>query len=97
MSRERLTASVTGHVQGVGFRYWVLRHARSLSLTGWVRNGADGRSLELVAEGDARGLDELEAVVRRGPPGSLVERHQMQRGPATGEFSDFSVRRTTDA
>lgn len=97
MSRERLTARVEGRVQGVGFRYWTLRHARRLMLTGWVRNGGDGHSVELVAEGDAERLDELEALLRRGAPGSVVEHHSFRRESATGEYPAFEVARTPDA
>ena len=91
MTRERLTATIGGRVQGVGFRYWALRHARRLSLSGWVRNAADGRTVELVAEGESDRLDDLEQLLRRGPPGSLVERLAAERGPVTGEFRDFGV------
>ena len=46
----RLTARVTGMVQGVGFRYWTARKADELGLTGSVRNDDDG-SVAVVAEG----------------------------------------------
>ena len=91
---ERLSATIAGHVQGVGFRYWTLRHARRLSLTGCVRNSADGRTVEVVAEGDAERLDVLEVLLRRGPPGAVVERYAATRLPATGEFPEFRMERT---
>lgn len=96
MTPERLTAEIAGHVQGVGFRYWALRHARRLSLTGSVRNAADGRTVEVVAEGDTDRLDELETLLRRGPPGASVERYAGERMAATGEFRDFAMGRTVD-
>ena len=55
----RLEATVRGRVQGVGFRYFVVRRALELGLVGWVANGADG-SVRCVAEGPSAALDALE-------------------------------------
>jgi acylphosphatase len=64
---------VAGAVQGVGFRWFVARHARGLDLTGYARNLPDGR-VEVVARGtDAARLERLEAVLRTGPAGARVE------------------------
>ena len=93
MSRERLSVTVTGIVQGVGFRYWTQRHARRLGLTGRIRNGDDGRSVELVVEGDSPAVEELIDLLRRGPPGALVERVESRRETATGEFDRFAIAR----
>ena len=87
----RLEATVRGDVQGVGFRYFVLRRANALDLHGWVANEADG-SVRCVAEGPSGALDELLEVIRRGPPGSRVEDVTATRLPATGSFERFSVR-----
>ena len=46
----RLTAYVSGRVQGVGFRYWAREQARSVGLAGAARNLDDGR-VSVVAEG----------------------------------------------
>lgn len=43
---------VTGRVQGVGYRNWLVGEAQALSLSGWVRNQRDG-SVEAVVAGDA--------------------------------------------
>ena len=79
---------MTGRVQGVGFRWWVRRHADGLGLTGWVMNDHDERAVELVAEGAVDALDELERLIgrdrRSGRRG--VER---RREPASGEFDGF--------
>ena len=66
-----LHATVRGHVQGVGFRWFVCREARGLGLTGWASNLADG-SVEVSAEGDRAALDVLLFALRAGPPGSRV-------------------------
>ena len=51
----------------VGFRYFVEEEARKLALAGWVRNGDDGATVELVAEGPEDALRQLEAKLHRGP------------------------------
>ena len=94
MSDERLTARVTGRVQGVGFRWWVQRQAEALSLVGWVMNADDERSVELVAEGDADALDELARRLEIGPPGARVDSFDSNRGPASGEFHRFGIMRS---
>jgi acylphosphatase len=91
---ERLTARVTGRVQGVGFRWWVRRHADALGLTGWVMNADDERSVELVAEGAPAALDELERLIQDGPSGAVVETVDHRREPASGEFDGFGIVRS---
>ena len=44
----QLHARLDGHVQGVGFRYFVRQQAEALPITGWVRNISDGR-VEVLA------------------------------------------------
>jgi acylphosphatase len=87
----RLEATVTGRVQGVGFRYFVLREALDLSLTGWVANELDG-TVQMVAEGPEASIDLFEAALRTGPPGAYVDRVSAVRMPASGTFGDFGVR-----
>jgi acylphosphatase len=63
--------TVTGHVQGVGFRWFVARHARSLGLSGYAHNLDDGR-VEVVATGDEPALARLEELLRSGPANAHV-------------------------
>jgi acylphosphatase len=63
---------VSGLVQGVGFRWFVARHARALGLAGYARNLADGR-VEVVASGDdAAPLARLEQLLLAGPANAQV-------------------------
>jgi acylphosphatase len=87
----RLDATVRGRVQGVGFRMHVRSAARALGLTGWVANEPGGR-VHCVAEGHEEALTRLEAILRDGPPGAWIERVDVSRWPATGEFEGFVVR-----
>jgi len=89
-ARERLDASVRGRVQGVGFRYFVLREATHLGLDGYVANERDG-SVHVVAEGPRAELDELLERLREGPPASIVERVIDRREPARGIRPGFGV------
>jgi acylphosphatase len=91
VSVERLSARLTGRVQGVGLRWWVRTTAEALSLTGWVMNADDERAVELVAEGPAAALDRLEALLHAGPPGARVETVDARRLPASGEFEQFGI------
>lgn len=88
---ERLEATVRGTVQGVGFRWFVVRQARSLELVGWVANQPDG-SVLVVAEGPGAALDELVRALEKGPAGAAVSRVDADRFAASGTFSSFGIR-----
>ena len=87
---QRLTATVRGYVQGVGYRYYVLQHARALGLTGFARNERDD-SVTVVAEGPASLLIQLMDALRRGPEGADVQDVQSAWRPATREFPTFRI------
>ncbi|WP_375500749.1 acylphosphatase [uncultured Jatrophihabitans sp.] len=65
MTAARLTALVSGHVQGVGFREWTRRTAAPLGLVGSASNLPDGR-VEVIAEGDRDACDQLLAALQGG-------------------------------
>ncbi len=81
---------VTGYVQGVGFRWFTMRRARSLGLCGWVRNLPDG-SVEVWAEGEESDLDSLESALKGGPSGSRVKFVEVRPAMATGSYVGFDV------
>ncbi len=62
---------VRGTVQGVGFRWFVRDVATRSGLSGWVRNQADG-TVECLAQGPRRELEELLEQLRQGPPWAEV-------------------------
>ena len=90
---KRLHAQVTGRVQGVGFRYYVMGEAGNLGLTGWVRNRLD-ESVEVIAEGEKEKLVLLVNALKQGPRSSYVHEVKETWSEATGEFPGFSVRGT---
>lgn len=73
---------VHGRVQGVGYRAFVEREARSRELTGWVRNCRDG-TVEAVFAGDASLVEDMTAACRRGPFGARVDAIQRTAGSAS--------------
>lgn len=89
----RLHAIVEGRVQGVGFRAFIVQKAQELGLKGWARNRWDG-SVEVLAEGKRKALENLLAALREGPRLSHVTNVQVEWGEATGEFHYFYVRST---
>jgi acylphosphatase len=72
---------VSGQVQGVGFRWFVARHARSLGLSGYARNLPDGR-VEVVASGPEDALPRLEQLLQAGPASAQVDRVERSSEPA---------------
>lgn len=68
---KRMFVRVSGRVQGVGFRWFVIGEAERLGLRGWVRNASDG-SVEVEAEGPAAAIGELRASLEKGPPSARV-------------------------
>lgn len=88
--RARLHAIVEGIVQGVNFRYYTVRRARSLGLTGWVANRWDG-TVETVAEGPRAALQEFLGWLHEGPPVAHVTRVNARWEEPTGEFTDFRI------
>ena len=89
---KHLHAIVRGRVQMVGFRYFVADQAQALHLTGWVRNGDGGATVEVVAEGEEARLRELEAALRRGPSHARVDGVDAGWSDALEGFTDFQVR-----
>lgn len=88
--RKRMLAIVSGRVQNVGYRAFVLRYARALGLSGTVKNLPSGQ-VEVVAEGDQKSLDQLLALLRQGPPAARVDRVDVQWGDASGMEGGFHI------
>ena len=72
MARVGRRVRVTGDVQGVFFRVWAQEQARSLGVTGWIRNASDG-SIKAHVEGDETAVEQLIDRMHDGPPGAAVE------------------------
>jgi acylphosphatase len=69
---KRAHVRVRGAVQGVFFRVETRDRARSLGVSGWVRNVQDG-AVEAVFEGPEERVESMVEWCRRGPAGARVE------------------------
>ena len=61
-----LRVVISGRVQGVGYRDWMLREAERHGVHGWVRNRRDG-TVEALVAGESAAVRALLAACRRGP------------------------------
>lgn len=86
----RITARITGVVQGVGFRYWTARKADELLLKGTVRNNRDG-SVQLVAEGPVSDAEALVSWLHSARAPGRIENMEFDVSDATGEFDEFRI------
>jgi acylphosphatase len=90
---SHMSATVTGQVQGVFYRAFTSRVAKSLGLRGYVRNlPPQMHAVEVVAEGEKSKLEELVRQLEGGPPESLVEKVDVKWSDFTGEHVNFEIR-----
>jgi acylphosphatase len=88
--RIGIFAEIVGIVQGVGFRYSVCHIARTLGITGWVKNTEQG-SVELFAEGKLANIEKLSTWLHKGPPGARIETVRIDKVEYSGKNSTFEV------
>ncbi len=81
---------VFGRVQGVFFRQWTVNQARSLGVSGWVRNVPDG-TVEAMVMGDEGAVAKMIAAMNQGPSQARVEDVAVENAEIK-EISGFSVR-----
>ena len=82
---------VNGLVQGVGFRYFVLREAKKLNLNGYVKNLYTGEVLTVV-EGEKAMVEEIIKKLRVGPIHAAVKDCKVDWGEPKNEFTEFEVK-----
>ena len=85
------TVTVTGRVQGVGYRYAAVGVARELGMIGWVRNALDG-SVETWVQGDERVLEQFIAFLRQGPRSARVQSVDILSTDPDASLHGFGVR-----
>lgn len=89
--KARAEIFVNGLVQGVGFRYFVIKHAARLRLKGYVENLYTGE-VHTVVEGDAASIEELFKLIKLGPSHAHVKNSRIDWSECKNEFDSFEVR-----
>ncbi len=89
-NRVRVKVTVTGIVQGVGFRWWTKRLAESLCVTGKVWNNPDG-SVGIEVQGLETSVKSFTDALAGGPAGSLVLGVLTRAVPLVDDSGSFSV------
>lgn len=84
-------AVVAGRVQGVGFRYFVLREAHRLGLAGWTRNTEEG-AVEVYAVGERDTLKSLIDALERGPAFARVDGVKVDWNVPVEPADEFYIR-----
>ena len=82
---------VTGRVQGVGFRYFVMRHAQAAGVTGFARNLPDGR-VEFLLQGEPAAVETVLTQIHQGPSYSRVDAVELVESNSNDTHSDFLIR-----
>ena len=88
---KRAKIIVNGLVQGVGYRYFVIRHADNLNLKGYTQNLFTGEVLTEV-EGEETLIQELIKQLRIGPMKSHIVNCTVEWSEYKNEFKRFEVR-----
>ncbi|GEM_PF-62992 len=90
MDNVRIHLIIKGRVQGVFFRDSTRQVARSLGVTGWVKNRWDG-TVEVVSEGPEDKVRELIKWCHKGPPAARVDGVDVKKEEFLGEFDSFDI------
>lgn len=90
MEMAQFEAIVSGEVQGVGFRYYALRQARAIGLSGFVKNLPDG-TVEVVAQGGREKLEEMVEWLKKGPDYAAVKKVHVEWQPEGRKFDGFAI------
>lgn len=94
MASVRAEISVSGLVQGVGFRPFCYRLATRYGLKGFVRNTGDA-GVQIILEGEREAIEKFIAALKsERPPLSKIEEVKAEAGLATGEFREFTVEKS---
>ena len=90
-TEKRAEIIANGLVQGVGFRYYIIKNAENLGLKGYAKNLFSGEVLTVV-EGSRANIEELFSRIKVGPSHASVKNCRIEWGESKNEFTHFEIR-----
>ena len=92
MDLVRYFGRATGHVQGVGFRFFVQGLATDLGIVGWVKNMSDG-SVTMEIQGSKEKIAELITEIKKGNGFCKVKNLELEKRASIEENdTGFQIR-----
>lgn len=91
MIKKRAHVFVSGRVQGVFFRQNALKKAKTLGISGWIKNTEDGR-VEAIIEGEEEKINTMIEWLKVGPPLARVKNIEVFWEKVGEEFWDFEIK-----
>lgn len=88
---SRVEVRIEGRVQGVGFRYFIMRNAEKMGLSGYVKNMPDG-TVEIDAEGPEDKLKQLVQAAKKGPSAARVSNVNAEWREKEKGYDSFSLK-----
>ncbi|QSS98383.1 acylphosphatase [Pontibacillus sp. ALD_SL1] len=89
---KRIHMIVSGHVQGVGFRFSAQQKAKECNVVGWVKNKSDG-TVEIEAQGENDRIHSYSEAIKHGPsPYAKVSEITIEELEPTNQFQTFEIR-----
>lgn len=86
----QLNATVSGQVQGVGFRWWTAGEAKHLKLVGYAKN-LDNGDVEIVAQGSKESCENLLATLQAGDTAGHITGLDADITQPTGSYKGFGI------
>ncbi len=88
--KKAVLAEISGRVQGVGYRYFALKQATQLGLTGYVKNRFNG-SVEVFAQGESNMVELFLRILEQGPHFAEVELLRQEKVELTNAYDSFII------
>ena len=91
MYKKRAEIIVTGHVQGVNFRYDIKKKADELNLSGQVKNLETVNQVEIIAEGEEEDIEKIISWCKSGNIYTKIENVDAEWQKPEGKFNEFEI------